>query len=106
MAGKKLGRAAAAPDQPDLQAGTESSEESGGAAGDVWGRLSLPAAGPQRLHVGLEDAPCGAFGLRVFFYWPGHKRGSWGRSAPGVGLAGRASTGRMGFPQNPVYARR
>ena len=44
--------ATAAPDQPDLQAGTESSEESGGAAGDIWGRLSLPDAGPQRLHSG------------------------------------------------------
>ena len=28
---------------PDLQAGTEGSEKSGGAGGDIWGRLSLPA---------------------------------------------------------------
>ena len=38
---KEAGRAAAAPDQPDLQAGTESSEESGGTAGNVWGRCRL-----------------------------------------------------------------
>ena len=36
---KEAGRAAAAPDQPDLQAGTEGSEKSGGAGGDVRGRL-------------------------------------------------------------------
>ena len=36
---KKAGLAAAAPDQPDLQAGTEGYEGSGGAAGDVRGRL-------------------------------------------------------------------
>ena len=37
---KEARRAAAAPDQPDLQAGTEGSERSGGAGGDVRGRLT------------------------------------------------------------------
>ena len=50
-----------------------------------WGRLSLPAAGPQRIHVWLEDATCGATVGRVSLYWTAHKGGSWGHSAPGVG---------------------
>ena len=59
---QEVGGLAAAPDQPDLQAGTEGSEENGGAAGDVRGRLmsaprtqrsakelfAWPTAGPSR----------------------------------------------------------
>ena len=52
---KKAGRAAAALDQPDLQAGTEGSEENWGAAGDVWERF-----GPQP-DVALYTEVTGAF---------------------------------------------
>ena len=54
-----------------------------GAAEDVWGRLSPPAADPQRLYVWLEGAPCGANAGRVSLYWR-HTT-----AAPGAWTGGR-----------------
>ena len=71
------------------QAGTEGSKKSGDAAGNVRERLSLPAAGPQRLHSGSRMAR----GVRPLAGYP--HRNAIGGEEPSRRRA-RASRGPQG----------